>query len=179
MGFSISNVIRDPFASLTILLGLVASIISFCGAYTANPALLSDSTWLVLFYEIITIIIIFIIYCLDSIELYKFFLVGIVSIGVGYLISSINYLINVDPTTIPLLICGSGNIVSLVMFLIWLLYFGGDGGSPINQFIDALKFDTQDSEQSSSLLLGYGATDNDESDDKDPMHQCPYEKQPV
>ena len=90
--------------------------------------------------------IIFVLYANNNIELYKFTLVGLVSIAFIYTTNSTNNLIY-NSNSAGNLCCAAGCILLSILNLIWILYFGGHPESPTNQFIDSFSLRGQGHEQ--------------------------------
>ncbi|ODV68459.1 hypothetical protein HYPBUDRAFT_104835 [Hyphopichia burtonii NRRL Y-1933] len=136
MSFSISNFLSDPFAITTVSFGLISAIIAIAGAGAANQSDFPHFSWWGIVYQIVVIIIILLLYLCNTIELYKFTLVGLISIAFIYNTNSINWLIYTTNDS-GFLCCAAGCILLSIVNLIWILYFGGHPESPTNQFIDS------------------------------------------
>ncbi|CAK9436816.1 uncharacterized protein LODBEIA_P13380 [Lodderomyces beijingensis] len=139
MGFKITNFTGDPFAIATVSFGIIAWAISVAGAAASTQSLFPHFSWWGIAYQIVIILIIFILYANNNIELYKFTLVGLVSIGFIYTTNSTNNLIYNSGSS-GNLCCAAGCILSSILNLIWILYFGGHPESPTNQFIDSFSY---------------------------------------
>ncbi|KAI5961433.1 SHO1 [Candida pseudojiufengensis] len=139
MGFRIQNFIGDPFAISTVSFGLISWIISLGGAAASDQSRFPHFTWWGIAYQIVIILVIFILYSNNNIELYKFTLVGLVSVAFIYTTNSTNNLIY-NSFSSGNLCCAAGCILLSILNLIWILYFGGHPESPTNQFIDSFSY---------------------------------------
>ncbi|KAG5418312.1 SHO1 [Candida metapsilosis] len=146
MGFKISNVTGDPFAISTISFGIMAWIVSLGGAAASDQSKFPHFSWWGIAYQIVIIFIILLLYANNNIELYKFTLVGLVSIAFIYTSNSTNNLIY-NSSSSGNLCCAAGCILSSILNLIWILYFGGHPESPTNQFIDSFSYRNHAHEQ--------------------------------
>ncbi|KAI5949028.1 SHO1 [Candida theae] len=146
MGFRISNFTGDPFAVSTISFGFVAWIVSLGGAAASDQSNFPHFSWWGIAYQIVIIFIILLLYLNNNIELYKFTLVGLVSIAFIYTTNSTNNLIY-NSTSSGNLCCAAGCILSSILNLIWIMYFGGHPESPTNQFIDSFSYRSHSHEQ--------------------------------
>ena len=136
MGFSLSNFTGDPFAITTISFGIISWVVALAGAAASEQSTFPHFSWWGVAYQIVIILIIFVLYANNNIELYKFTLVGLVSIAFIYTTNTTNNLIyNSDSS--GNLCCAAGCILLSILNLIWILYFGGHPESPTNQFIDS------------------------------------------
>lgn len=136
MSFSISNFIGDPFAISTVSFGLIAWIISIAGAGASNQDKFPHFSWWGIMYQLVIMVVITVLYLYNTIELYKFTLVGLLSIAFVYSTNSTNSLIYKTGDS-GMLCCAAGCILLSMLNLIWILYFGGHPESPTNQFIDS------------------------------------------
>ncbi|KAL6449495.1 SHO1 High osmolarity signaling protein SHO1 [Candida maltosa Xu316] len=136
MGFSLSNFTGDPFAISTISFGVMSWVVALAGAASSKQDKFPHFTWWGVAYQIVIILIIFVLYANNNIELYKFTLVGLVSIAFIYTTNSTNNLIY-NSNSSGNLCCAAGCILLSILNLIWILYFGGHPESPTNQFIDS------------------------------------------
>lgn len=141
MSFSISNLIGDPFAISTISFGLIAWIISIAGAGASNQSNFPHFSWWGIMYQLVIMVVITVLYLYNTIELYKFTLVGLLSIAFVYSTNSTNNLIYKTGDS-GMLCCAAGCILLSMLNLIWILYFGGHPESPTNQFIDSFSLKT-------------------------------------
>ncbi|KAI5954666.1 SHO1 [Candida jiufengensis] len=139
MGFKISNFIGDPFAISTVSFGIISWVIALGGAASSVQKEFPHFTWWGIAYQIVIILIIFILYSNNNIELYKFTLVGLVSVAFIYTTNSTNNLIY-NSSSSGNLCCAAGCILLSILNLIWILYFGGHPESPTNQFIDSFSY---------------------------------------
>lgn len=161
MAFKWSNFTGDPFAVTTISFGLIAWIISIAGAGASDQSQFPHFSWWGIVYQICVINIIFLLYLSGNIELYKFTLVGLVSIAFVYTTNSTNQLIyNSDSS--PNLACAAGCILLSILNIIWIGYFGGHPESPTNQFIDSFSL-----KSSSSHLIENHEKNSSPNDDFD------------
>lgn len=189
MGFSLSNFTGDPFAFTTVSFGILAWVIALGGAAASDQSKFPRFSWWGIVYELLIIIVIFVLYCNNNIELYKFMLVGLVSIAFAYSTNSINYLIYEKSSAN--LACAAGSILLSILFILWIMYFGGHPESPTNQFIDSFGIKNQSSpheklatRSTSGHANGLMKNDyNDESDNEyrryvSPVH-LPDQQQPV
>lgn len=136
MGFKIRNFTGDPFAIATVSFGLIAWIVALAGAAASSQGSFPHFTWWGIAYQIVIILVITVLYLNNNIELYKFTLVGLVSIGFIYTTNSTNNLVY-NSSSSGNLCCAAGCILLSILNLIWILYFGGHPESPTNQFIDS------------------------------------------
>mmetsp|Transcript_1382 Transcript_1382/g.1643 ORF Transcript_1382/g.1643 Transcript_1382/m.1643 type:complete len:305 (+) Transcript_1382:2462-3376(+) len=141
MSFSISNFIGDPFAISTVSFGLIAWIISIAGAGASNQSNFPHFSWWGIMYQLVIMVVITVLYLYNTIELYKFTLVGLLSIAFVYTTNSTNNLIYKTGDS-GMLCCAAGCILLSMLNLIWILYFGGHPESPTNQFIDSFSLKT-------------------------------------
>lgn len=136
MGIQLSNLLGDPFAISTTSFGIIAWIISIAGA-AANPsATYLRFTWWGLVYELVLILVILLMYLNNTIELYKFTLVGLLAVATVYTTNSVNTLIY-NSNNAGNLCCAAGCILLSMLNILWMVYFGGHPESPTNQFIDS------------------------------------------
>lgn len=136
MGFSISSFLGDPFAITTVSFGVILWIVAIAGAAASDSSSFPRFTWWGLVYEIVLILIIFLLYLNNTIELYKFTLVGLLLVAFVYTTNSTNNLIY-NSTSLGNLCCGAGCILLSMLNILWITYFGGHPESPTNQFIDS------------------------------------------
>lgn len=136
MTMSLSHFLGDPFAISTISFGVIGWIVAIAGAAALDQPVFPHFSWWGIVYEFVLIFIIFLLYLNNNIELYKFTLVGLVSIAFIYTTNSINSLIYNSKSGANLA-CAAGCILLSILNLIWILYFGGHPESPTNQFIDS------------------------------------------
>lgn len=136
MGISISNFLGDPFAITTVSFGVILWIVAIAGAAASDSSSFPRFTWWGLVYEIVLILIIFLLYLNNTIELYKFTLVGLLSVAFVYTTNSTNNLIYQSNSS-GNLCCGAGCILLSMLNILWITYFGGHPESPTNQFIDS------------------------------------------
>ncbi|CAI5757365.1 unnamed protein product [Candida verbasci] len=136
MGFTLSNFTGDPFAISTISFGIISWIVALAGAAASEQSSFPHFSWWGIAYQIVIILLIFLLYLNNNIELYKFTLVGLVSIAFIYTTNSTNNLIY-NSSSSGNLCCAAGCILLSILNLIWILYFGGHPESPTNQFIDS------------------------------------------
>lgn len=135
MGFRLSNFLGDPFAISTVSFGLISWIIAVAGGAASKQSSFPRFTWWGLVYQVLLIIMVFLLYLNNTIELYKFTLVGLFSIGFLYTSNSVNNLIYESSS--GNLCCAAGCILLSMLNLLWIFYFGGHPESPSNQFIDS------------------------------------------
>lgn len=136
MSFAISNFTSDPFAIVTVSFGVISWIVAIAGAAAAPSADFLRFTWWGLVYEIILVIAIFLLYLNNTIELYKFTLVGLLSVAFLYTTNSVNTTIYRSSLS-GYLCCAAGCILLSILNILWIIYFGGHPESPTNQFIDS------------------------------------------
>lgn len=136
MGFKISNFVGDPFAMATVSFGVIAWIVAIAGGAASTQKDFPRFTWWGLVYEIVLVITIFVLYVYNTIELYKFTLVGFLSVAFLYTTNSTNNLIY-NSLSSGNLCCAAGCILLSMLNILWILYFGGHPESPTNQFIDS------------------------------------------
>lgn len=136
MAFKLSNFFGDPFAISTVAFGIIAWVVAIAGAGASDQSTFPRFTWWGIVYEIVLVLLIFVLYLSNTIELYKFTLVGFLSVAFLYTTNSTNNLIynSSDP---PNLCCAAGCILLSMLNVLWILYFGGHPESPTNQFIDS------------------------------------------
>lgn len=131
-----SNFIGDPFAISTVSFGGVSWIVAIAGAAALEQLKFPRFTWWGLVYEILVVLLIFVLYLFNTIELYKFTLVGLLSIAFLYTTNSVNNLIY-NSGSLGNLCCAAGCILLLIVNVLWIVYFGGHPESPTNQLIDS------------------------------------------
>lgn len=136
MGFQLSNFLGDPFAISTVSFGVISWIVAIAGAASSNASKFPRFTWWGLVYEIIIILAVFLLYLHNTIELYKFTLVGLLSVAFLYTTNSTTNLIY-NTLSLGNLCCAAGCILLSMLNILWILYFGGHPESPTNQFIDS------------------------------------------
>lgn len=135
MAFEISNFFGDPFAISTVTFGVISWIVAIAGAAAGPQSNFPRFTWWGLVYEALIIIAIFLLYLNNTIELYKFTLVGLLSCAFLYTSNSVSQLVYLSNSAY--LCCAAGCIMLSILNFIWILYFGGHPESPTNQFIDS------------------------------------------
>lgn len=136
MGFQISNFLSDPFAISTVSFGIISWIVAIAGAIASDASSFPRFTWWGLVYQIIIVLAIFLLYLHNTIELYKFTLVGLLAIAFLYTTNSTTNLIY-NSNSGGNLCCAAGCILLSMLNILWILYFGGHPESPTNQFIDS------------------------------------------
>lgn len=136
MGFQLSNFLADPFAISTISFGTIAWIISFVGAVIGSSSTFMRFTWWGLAYELMLVLVILLMYLNNTIELYKFTLVGLLAVATVYTTNSVNTLIY-NSSDGGNLCCATGCVLLSVLNIVWMVYFGGHPESPTNQFVDS------------------------------------------
>lgn len=136
MAIRFSNFVGDPFAISTVSFALIAWVIAIAGAGASPSATYLRFTWWGLVYQVLLIIAIFVLYLYNIIELYKFTLVGLLSVALVYTTNSTNTLIY--RSDVPAnLCCAAGCVLLSMINILWVVYFGGHPESPTNQFIDS------------------------------------------
>lgn len=135
MAFELSNFFGDPFAISTVTFGVISWIVAIAGAAASPQDKFPRFTWWGIVYEVLIIIAIFLLYLNNTIELYKFTLVGLLSCAFLYTSNSVSQLIYLSNSAY--LCCAAGCIMLSILNFIWILYFGGHPESPTNQFIDS------------------------------------------
>lgn len=135
MPFKASGFFADPFAITTISFGLITWIIAIAGAASSPQDDFPTFTWWGLVYQIILLLVILLLYFYNTIELYKFTLVGLIAIAFVYSSNSTNSLIYSNNSAY--LCCGAGCMLLSMLNLTLIIYFGGHPESPTNQFIDS------------------------------------------
>lgn len=136
MAVRLLNFLGDPFAISTILFGVILWVVAIAGAAASKSSSFPRFTWWGLVYEIILVLVIFLLYLNNTIELYKFTLVGLLSVAFLYTTNSTNNLIY-NSNLSGNLCCAAGCILLLMLNILWILYFGGHPELPTNQFIDS------------------------------------------
>ncbi|EGV65152.1 Transmembrane osmosensor [Yamadazyma tenuis] len=136
MPFKISGFLADPFAISTLSFGVITWIVAIAGAASSDQSKFPRFTWWGLVYQILLIIAILFLYLFNIIELYKFTLVGLLSIAFVYTSNSTNNLIY-NSTSSANLCCAAGCMLLAMLNLTLIIYFGGHPESPTNQFIDS------------------------------------------
>lgn len=136
MGFLLSNFFGDPFAISTVFFGVISWIVAIAGAAASKSSTFPRFTWWGLVYEIIVVLAVFLLYLNNNIELYKFTLVGLVSIAFLYTTNSTTNLIY-NSSSPGNLCCAAGCILLSILNILWIVYFGGHPESPTNVFIDS------------------------------------------
>lgn len=164
MSFSISNFIGDPFAISTVSFGLIAWIISIAGAGASNQDNFPHFSWWGIMYQLVIMVVITVLYLFNTIELYKFTLVGLLSIAFVYSTNSTNNLIYKTGDS-GMLCCAAGCILLSMLNLIWILYFGGHPESPTNQFIDSFSLKNHSHNHGHLPSTDNKATDGDIDDE--------------
>lgn len=173
MGFRMANFLGDPFAISTVSFGVIAWIVAIAGAGSSALDNFPRFTWWGLVYEILLIIMVFLLYLNNTIELYKFTLVGLLLVGFLYTTNSTNNLIY--SSNLGNLCCAAGCILLSMLNFLWIVYFGGHPESPSNQFIDSFAMKSSYAQQlpseknddhefavprSASGLQGFGVSDS-------------------
>lgn len=157
MGFRLSNFLSDPFAISTVSFGVISWIVAIAGAASSDSSTFPRFTWWGLVYEIVVVIAIFLLYLNNTIELYKFTLVGLLAVAFLYTTNSTTNLIyNLSSGN---LCCAAGCILLSILNILWILYFGGHPESPTNQFIDS--FSMKHNNFSQGQLLESKHADNE------------------
>ena len=159
MSFNLSNFLGDPFAISTISFGFLSWIITVAGAGASKQHKFPHFYWWGIVYEIVIILLILLLYLNNNIELYKFTLVGLVSVAFIYTTNAVNGLIY-NSTSSANLCCAAGCILLSALNLIWIVYFGGHPESPTNQFIDS--FSLKHSSNGGHAATGTQIHDDDE-----------------
>lgn len=136
MALSFSNFLGDPFAITTVSFGVISWIIALAGAAASPQSLFPHFSWWGIVYQILIILIIFFLYLNNTIELYKFTLVGLLSIAFIYSSNSVNNLVYTSQYP-GYQCCAAGCILLSMLNIVWIMYFGGHPESPTNQFIDS------------------------------------------
>lgn len=137
MPFKVSGFLSDPFAISTVSFGFITWIIAIAGAGSSDvDNTFPTFTWWGLVYQIILMIVILLLYLYNIIELYKFTLVGCISVAFMYTSNSTNNLIYASGD-LGKLCAGAGCMLLSMLNLVWIIYFGGHPESPTNQFIDS------------------------------------------
>jgi SHO1 osmosensor len=136
MGVTLSNFTGDPFAISTVSFGVISWIVAIAGGGASIQSEFPRLSWWTLVYEILVILLIFWLYINGNIELYKFALVGFVSVAFVLTTNSTNQLIYNTQSSANLA-CAAGCILLSILNVIWIGYFGGHPESPTNQFIDS------------------------------------------
>ncbi|KAK6455607.1 high osmolarity signaling protein SHO1 [Scheffersomyces xylosifermentans] len=167
MPFALSNFTGDPFAISTISYGVISWVVAIAGAASSDQSAFPHFSWWGIVYQILIIIVVFLLYLNNNIELYKFTLVGLVSVAFIYTTNSTNQLIYHSDSS-GNLCCAAGCILLSILNLIWILYFGGHPESPTNQFIDSfsLKTHTHNHGHISSTRGGNKLEEDDEEDEE-------------
>lgn len=136
MPFKLSGFLGDPFAVATTSFGVITWIIAIAGAAASSSPNFPRFTWWGLVYQILLILAMLLLYLYNVIELYKFTLVGLLSIAFVYTSNSTNNLIYSSGDS-GRLCCGAGCMLLAMLNLLLIIYFGGHPESPTNQFIDS------------------------------------------
>lgn len=139
MSFRLSNIIGDPFAIATLSFGLISWIIAIAGAGASSQGSFPRFAWWGIVYQLVVMVLILVLYLFNTIELYKFTLVGLLCIAFVYSTNSTNNLIYHSGSSANLC-CAAGCILLSMLNFIWIIYFGGHPESPSNQFIDSFSF---------------------------------------
>ncbi|RLV94493.1 High osmolarity signaling protein SHO1 [Spathaspora sp. JA1] len=142
MGYSFSNLTGDSFGIATISFGIISWIVSIAGAGASTQKNFPNLSWWGLAYQAVIILVVLLLYCNNNIELYKFTLVGLISIAFVYNTNTVNNLIY-NTNSSANLTCAAGSILLSILNLLWILYFGGHPESPTNQFIDSFSIRNQ------------------------------------
>ncbi|KAL7665699.1 High osmolarity signaling protein SHO1 [[Candida] zeylanoides] len=136
MAIRLANFFGDPFAIATVSFGFISWIIALAGAAASPQDNFPRFTWWGIVYELLIIVAIFFLYMYNIIELYKFTLVGLLSVAFLYTSNSTNQLVY-NTSSSSNACCAAGCIMLSMLNFIWILYFGGHPESPTNQFIDS------------------------------------------
>ncbi|KAH7588823.1 SH3 domain [Nakaseomyces glabratus] len=130
------NLISDPFAISSILIGLISWVITLGGCISVQVNEdFPRFTWWGIAFQFLIILMLIGFYIYDLVDYYRNFLTASIGVAFVYSTNSANYLIY-----------GSGNqkaaasagVVLLSMVnLIWIFYYGGDNASPINRWVDS------------------------------------------
>lgn len=159
----LSNFTNDPFAVSTVSFGIIAWIISLAGAAASTQSNFPKYTWWGIFFELALIVAVFLLYLYNNVELYKFTLVGLVSVAFVYSTNSTNALIyNTDRAGNAC--CAAGNVLLSILNIIWIVYFGGHPELPTNQFVDSFAF---------RLRLTHAGHNDHVEEEKFPLYQNP------
>lgn len=142
MPLKLSGLLADPFAISTMSFGIITWIVAIAGAASSSSKTFPRFTWWGLVYEILLLIAIIFLYLFNIIELYKFTLVGLLSIAFIYTSNTTNNLLYATPessdgTVSANLCCAAGCLLLSILNLTLIIYFGGHPESPTNQFIDS------------------------------------------
>lgn len=139
LSLRLANFVNDPFAITTISFAVVSWIVAIAGACASDQSKFPPFTWWGLVYQILVTAAVLILYLNNNIELYKFLLVGLISIAFIYSTNSTNSLIYTSHLT-GNSCCAAGCILLSIVNLVWIFYLGGHPELPTNQFIDSLAF---------------------------------------
>ncbi|KAL3235019.1 High osmolarity signaling protein SHO1 [Nakaseomyces bracarensis] len=130
------NLIGDPFAISSILIGLISWIIALGGCISVQvDQQFPRFTWWGIAFQLLLIVLLIVFYIYDLVDYYRSFLTAAIGVAFVYTTNSANYFIY-----------GAGNqkaaasagVVLLSMVnLIWMFYFGSDNASPTNKWIDS------------------------------------------
>lgn len=142
MPLKLSGLLADPFAISTMSFGIITWIVAIAGAASSKQSAFPRFTWWGLVYEILLLIVIIFLYLFNIVELYKFTLVGLLSIAFIYTSNSTNNLLyatndSSDGAVSANLCCAAGCLLLSMLNLTLIIYFGGHPESPTNQFIDS------------------------------------------
>lgn len=130
------NLLGDPFAISSILIGLISWIIALGGCISVQvDQQFPRFTWWGIAFQLLLIVMLVLFYIYDVVDYYRSFLTAAIGVAFVYTTNSANYFIY-----------GAGNqkaaasagVVLLSMVnLIWMFYFGSDNASPTNKWIDS------------------------------------------
>nr|CAB89868.1 putative membrane protein [Kluyveromyces lactis] len=135
--FNISSFLGDPFAIGTLSIALISWIIALAGsiAVAASTSPFPRFSWWTIVYEILLMITLFIVYCLDLVDYYRMFITCAVGIAFVYTTISTNSIVYYEGSKSGA--AAAGFILLSMINLVWVIYFGGDNASPTNRWIDS------------------------------------------
>lgn len=173
MPFKLSGFLSDPFAISTISFGIITWIVAIAGAAASDSSKFPRFTWWGLVYEILLILVILLLYLYNIVELYKFTLVGLLSIAFVYTSNSTNNLIY-NSNDSGNLCCGAGCMLLSMLNLTLIIYFGGHPESPTNQFIDSFSLKSHNHNHlNDNKYNNHNLDDDEDNNEFKPFNQPP------
>lgn len=133
--FSIQNLVTDPFAISTISVAFLSWIIAFAGSIATSSSKFPKFTWWGLVYQLVLLIAMFLFYCYNMVDYYKFFLAVSTSVAFIYNTNSVTNLVYQSGASKAA--ASAGLILLSMINLIWVFYFASDNASPTNEWIDS------------------------------------------
>lgn len=135
--FHISSFLGDPFAIGTISIAFVAWVIALGGSIAVASSSVSFPrfSWWSIVYQILVLLTLFGMYCMDLVDYYRTFLTCAVGVAFVYTSNSTNSIVYNQGSNSGA--AAAGFILLSMINLVWVFYFGGDNASPTNRWIDS------------------------------------------